>query len=85
MNQTMKSFSIISNEQTRQKVIVEGLERDVEGFKKFMGNSNCKAHDVSIENLKNANSSKSNYAAMGIVGIITSGIAGLLAWLAAKQ
>lgn len=84
MNETMKSFSAISSEQIRQKTIVENLMKDSNGFKKFIENSNCKAHEVSIDSLQRADSSKGNVAAMGIIGFITAIITGLITWMATK-
>ena len=84
INETMKSFSVISNEQTRQKVIVQNLEEDSKLFKKFIRNSNCKAHGVSIDSLQKSDSSKSNIVSMAIIGFITALVTGFLAWMLTK-
>ena len=48
----LRKFSGVSEEQTKQKVILKGLVHDSREFKSFMKESNCKAHDVEIKTLK---------------------------------
>lgn len=68
IGETMKSFSKISEEQIRQKMILKRLGDESKDFKEFMKRSSCQTHSSEIKALKNSNGFKNT----GYLNLITS-------------